>query len=66
MVAAQDKKMQENPAWVGARGVFSDFEYGEIFTFVQSTLRGLEMPGAIAWLVHVTDGARRSTPIGVP
>ena len=24
------------------------------------------MPGARAWLVTVTDGARRSTPIGVP
>ena len=58
--------MQENPAWVGAMGVVSDFEYGEMSTFTQSTLRGLAMPGARAWLVTVTDGARRSTPIGVP
>ena len=65
-VAAQDKKMQENPAWVGAMGVVSDFECGEMSTFMQSTLRGLAMPGARAWLVTVTDGAHRSTPTGVP
>ena len=33
-VAAQDKKMQENPAWVGAMGVVSDFEYGEMSTLM--------------------------------
>ena len=65
-VAAQDNKMQDNPAWVGAMGVVSDFEYGEMSTFMQSTLRVLAMPDARAWLVTVTDGARRSTSIGVP
>ena len=65
-VAAQDKKMQENPAWVGAMGVVSDFECGEMSTFMQSTLLGLALPGARAWLVTVTDGAHRSIPTGVP
>ena len=65
-VGAQDNKMQDNPAWVGAMGVVSDFEYGEMSTFMQSTLRVLAMPDARAWLLTVTDGARRSTPIGVP
>ena len=65
-VAALDEKMQENPAWVGAMGVVSDFEYGEMSTFMQSTLRNLALPGAGVWIVTVTDGARRSAPIGVP
>ena len=32
---------------------------------MQLALRGLAMAGARAWLVTVTDGARRSTPTGV-
>ena len=59
-IAAQDQKMQENPAWVGA------MEHGEMSTFMQSTLRGVAMPGARAWLVTVTHGARHSTPTNVP
>ena len=65
-VAAQDTDMQENPAWFGAMGVVSDSEYGEMSALMQSTLRSLAMPGARAWLVTVTDGARRSNPTGVP
>ena len=49
-----------------AMGVFSDFEYGEMSTLMQSTLRGLAMPGARTWLVTVTDRARHSSPTGVP
>ena len=52
-VTAQDKKMTENPARVCAMGVVGDFEYGEMSTVKKSSLRGLGMPSARAWLVTV-------------
>ena len=64
--AGQEVKMGENPTWVGAMGVVSDWDGEGFHKFMGELLDNTDMTGGKGWLVSCRDGGHRMTPTGMP